>query len=106
MLAFFAAPLALTGWTTAAASDWIDELNQLEGGRPPEIAMYTDRLALCQHWSDDGGLAGPRIPPLKSAIAELKCEALEREERRLRSKYAKSPNVLKALDEANDAIYP
>jgi len=47
MLAFFAAPLALTGWTTAAASNWIDELNQLEGGRPPEIAMYIDRLALC-----------------------------------------------------------
>jgi len=103
ILAFCVARLALTECTTASASEWTDPWDQLKSGLPLEVETYIDRRALCRRWF--GSAAAERSSTVKSALVELKCEALEREEQRLRSKYAKSPNVVKALDEASDLIF-
>lgn len=80
-------------------------IDRLKSGQPPDIASFIDRQVGCQHWSGEEAYDAERATDIKKALRELKCQALARDERRLRTRYAKSPNALRALDQAHDASY-
>ena len=101
MLTALAAPIALTH----PASAEMQAIDRLKSGQPPDIASFIDRQAGCQHWSGESPFDAERSADIKKALRELKCQALARDERQLRTRYAKSPDALRALDQARDLSY-
>jgi hypothetical protein len=100
MLAALTVPIALAH----PASAEMQAIDQSKSGRPPDIASFIGRQVGCRHWSGESAVDAERAAQIKKALRELKCRALAGDERRLRIRYAKSPNALRALDQADDLI--
>ena len=71
-------------------------------GLPPDVAAYVGRRAGCNHWSGEDAYDKARGREIASAMKRLKCVRIESDAKRLRHRYARSPRVLRAIDEARD----
>ena len=68
------------------------------GGLPAEVRNFIGRRANCYHWFGEDGYDEPRKAQIQSALNELRCADLEREEAALKRRYAKNPAVLNGLE--------
>jgi hypothetical protein len=80
------------------------ELKQL-ASLPRDVRVHIDRQMGCNHWSGEEPYDAERRRQIMAAARELRCTSLERDEQRLRHRYASSPAVLKALTEYRDALW-
>lgn len=101
VLLFF---IALTGCaaTQDARVSNFAEVNALPV--PTEVKAFIDRRMGCAHWAGEGAEDRARAREIHRALADLRCSALERDERALRGRHRRSPAVIKALDETRDWI--
>jgi hypothetical protein len=88
----------------ATAADENDPINALTKDQPPEVAAFIVRFVGCQHWAGEEPYDKERAKEIETALKELNCERIKEEEKILRSRYARSPRVLKALDDAPNAV--
>jgi len=72
---------------------------------PRDVANYVDRREGCNHWAGEEGYDAARRTEINKAIADLKCTALDRDERVLRHRYRHNPTVLRQIRKAR-ADYP
>jgi hypothetical protein len=70
-----------------------------------DVARYLDRREGCNHWAGEEGYDDARRAEINKAIDELKCTALDRDERSLRHRYRHNPAVLRQIRKAREA-YP
>jgi hypothetical protein len=71
-------------------------------GLPAEVRDFIDRRANCNHWFGENGYDEPRRAQIQSALNELRCADLERDEVALKRRYAKSPAVLTGLETSKE----
>jgi hypothetical protein len=102
MLAVLAAQISVAHSARADTQAVIDDL---KCDQPSEVAAYIDRRVGCNYWSSEPPYDAERAAEIKKVLGDLKCQALTDDERSLRARFAASPNVLKALDEARDLTY-
>jgi hypothetical protein len=72
---------------------------------PRDVARYIDRREGCNHWAGEEGYDAARRAEINKAIAELRCTALDHDEKDLRHRYRHNPAALRAIQKAHDA-YP
>ena len=72
---------------------------------PRAVADYVARREGCNHWAGEEGYDADRRAEINKAIADLKCTALDRDEKVLRHRYRHNPAVLEQIKKARDA-YP
>jgi hypothetical protein len=72
---------------------------------PHDVARYADRREGCNHWAGEEGYDAGRRAQINKAIADLKCTALDRDERVLRHRHRHNPGVLRQIRKAREA-YP
>ncbi|MBU1377257.1 MAG: hypothetical protein KKE02_17415 [Alphaproteobacteria bacterium] len=82
----------LTGYPQAAAY----------GPLPREVRVLIDRRLNCDHWAGEEPYDRARKREINAALRDLRCDTVEREETRLKRRYAKLPQVLKVLADSRD----
>jgi hypothetical protein len=83
------------------ASD--DPLASLKAGQPGDVKKLINRLAGCTHWSGEELYDAERKTEISSAMKDLRCDRLEKDEAAARKRYAKRPGVLKVLAQAKES---
>lgn len=74
------------------------ETNRALAKAPREIGAFAERRAECEHWAGEEPYDKPRAREIASAVAKLRCERLEADERALRRRYAGQPRMLELLE--------
>jgi hypothetical protein len=72
---------------------------------PRDVARYVDRREGCNHWAGEEGYDAARRTEINKAIADMRCTALDQDERVLRHRYRHNPAVLRQIRKARDT-YP
>jgi hypothetical protein len=67
---------------------------------PYDVARFLDRRMNCDHWAGEEPYDADRRREIDAAIRHLRCDAIARDERRIRKRYASRPAVLELLDSA------
>jgi len=80
-------------------------LSCAQAATPRDVADYAGRREGCNHWAGEEGYDADRRAEINKAIADLKCTALDRDERRLRHRYRHNPEALQQIKKARVA-YP
>lgn len=95
-----AAGLILACVTGAAAA--ADPAEELRRGMPQDVAALIDRIAACHHWAGEEPYDAERRRQIETAVARLKCDALEAEQKAIRTKYPGNDEIGRRLDAARD----
>ena len=72
------------------------------GPLPQDVRVLIDRRMQCDHWTGEEPYDRARRRQIDTAIRQLRCDTVEREEKRLERRYSNVPAVLKALTETRD----
>ena len=97
--------------STQCLADYEQDMAALQKGMPSSVSKYIDRQVMCNHWSGepvgesgDIGYDEHRRQEVISALKDLKCDALESDEKRLVRKYKNRPAILKSIKDAKEYI--
>jgi hypothetical protein len=71
-------------------------------GLPAEVLEFIDRRANCNHWSGEEPYDRERGLQIASAVKQLRCDDLSKDETALKSRYGHNQAVLKALEISQD----
>jgi hypothetical protein len=71
---------------------------------PREVRQFVERRMECDHWTGEEAYDKARGREINRAIRELRCERIERDDRRLMERYSGSPQVLEALRIAREGV--
>ena len=71
-------------------------------GQPKDVQSLIDRISACGHWAGEEAYNANRKKEILLAVKRLQCDRLEKDEVLARRRYAKRPEVLKALQEARE----
>ena len=69
---------------------------------PPDIALYVQRRAQCNHWSGEEPYDKARAAEINRAVAKFACNTLDADEKRLLRRYRSTPALLKRIREARE----
>ena len=69
---------------------------------PQDAARYIDRREGCNHWAGEEGYDAARRAEINKAIDDLRCTALDKDERVLRHRYRHNPVALQAIKKARE----
>ena len=84
----------------ASADKFQDDLSALTKGLPRDAKDVVTRIAYCNHWSGEDAYNPARAREIERAIKKYGCNTIDRDEARLRKRYAGNSEVLRALDAA------
>ena len=72
---------------------------------PLEVKLFIDRRVGCIHFDSEKAPDNDpgRVRMIEDSIRRLRCDYLERDERRLRARYATTPGVIEAIERYSDA---
>lgn len=80
---------------------WIVAAQASASPSPPrDVARFLDRRMNCDHWTGEEPYDADRRREIEAAIRDLRCVTIERDEGRIRKRYAGRPDLLKLLDVA------
>lgn len=85
-----------------AQPDEPDPLADIKKGQPADVAELIDRLAGCNHWSGEEPYDADRRKEIASAMKELGCERLEKDEAAATKRHANNPDAIRALKQARE----
>ncbi|HEY3949398.1 hypothetical protein [Phenylobacterium sp.] len=63
-------------------------------GLPKDVRVHIDRAINCGHWAGEEPYDAARRREIERALRSLHCEVFDAEAKRLRRKYAASPDML------------
>lgn len=90
--------LALASAPAGAAP--ADEAVGARAAIPADVARYIDRRRGCNHWLGEDGYDAERAREIARVVKKLACTRIDGDEARLRRRHARSPQILKAMDDA------
>jgi hypothetical protein len=73
-------------------------IEALKKGQPKDVAVFISRAFNCWHFAGEEPYSEERKQEILAALDKYKCNRLASDESRLRKKYRRNSNVLKALD--------
>jgi hypothetical protein len=92
---------------SGAAPSARDDLRARIDRSPHDVATFIDRRIGCNHWGGEGNTEYPeRERQVRHALAALRCDRIDGDERALRMKYRRKPQVLELLSETESLLPP
>ncbi len=82
-----------------------DPLTSLKKGQPKDVREMIDRLVGCNHWSGEEPYDADRKREISSAMADLQCAKLAKDEAAALKRYANKPSAIKALQQARETTF-
>jgi hypothetical protein len=70
---------------------------------PHDVQAYADRREGCNHWSGEEPYDNARRIQIEKSLSDLRCTALDRDERILKRHYRNNPTMLRKIRAAHDA---
>lgn len=70
---------------------------------PADVQAFIDRQQECDHWTGEEPYDQERRKEIETAIDELGCAAIDKDEQALRQRYKDDKVVIKALDDSAEA---
>lgn len=102
--AFLLVALLATQAAELVEDDW-DRLRARIELAPQDVATFIERRAGCNHFGGEVGSGDTeRAQQVDAMLTELRCNAIETDERDLRAAHQHEPEVLKILDETLDLL--
>jgi hypothetical protein len=89
--------------TCALADD--DPIASLQKGQSKDVSELIDRLVGCNYWSGERPYDAERKQEIASAMADLKCSRLAKDEAAALKRYANKPRTIKVLQQARETSY-
>jgi hypothetical protein len=86
----------------ASADQFEDDLGKLTAGLPQDAVAVVTRRVMCNHWTGEEPYDKARAREIARAVKQNKCNFLEGDEAAVRQRYPKDPEVIKALNDAQD----
>jgi hypothetical protein len=71
---------------------------------PGDVARYIDRRTGCNYWPSEPATDKTRKAEIQRHIRDLHCSTLDHEEALLQARYQDRPEIVKAIDDAHDAM--
>jgi hypothetical protein len=94
---------ALTlGAPPTQAGGYEDEMARMMRNMPKDVRQLIERRTGCNHWSGEEAYDAARGEEINTAVRHLKCDRLDRDEKRLKHLYRGRPDVLSSLKQADD----
>jgi hypothetical protein len=85
------------GLLTPAFADAYEDLDKLVATLPKDAAAVVNRRLECSHFAGEEPYDKARAREIARATIRAKCDSLDRDEAALLKRYAKDPNVVKAV---------
>jgi len=98
-----AAAVASASWP--AVADYESAMRELTQGLPGDVRELIHRLVDCNHWGGEEAYDDDRAKEIDAAMTELRCDALERDEREARHRHNAATEVIRALDRARELLF-
>lgn len=95
-------PVVLSAFCATYALASNDPPASLKKGQPQDVREMIDRLIGCNHWSGEEPYDADRKLEISSAMADLKCARLAKDEAAALRRYANKPRTIKALQKARE----
>jgi hypothetical protein len=81
-----------------------DPLAELQAGLPLPVAALIERIVDCAHWGGEEPYDAARRAEINKAVRELRCTALERDEKRLLKTWGQDERVRSRINKAKEGI--
>jgi hypothetical protein len=81
-----------------------EDVAVINKGMPKQVKLFNKRQIECNHWPGEEPYDKERTKEINAAITKLRCDFLERDEKRLRVKYKARPNVIDSINKAKEFI--
>lgn len=81
-----------------------EDVAAINKGVPKQVKLFNKRQIDCNHWAGEEPYDKERAKEINAAITKLRCDALDRDEKRLRKKYKTRPNVINSINKAKEFI--
>jgi len=82
-----------------------DPLAELKAGLPPPVAALIERIVDCEHWGGEEPYDAARRAEINKAVKELRCGALDRDEKRLLKTWGQDERVRSRINKAKEGIF-
>jgi hypothetical protein len=79
-----------------------DRIEALAKAASPEVGQFLARKLECFHWAGEEAYDKARAREIRRAFQRLQCDALEKDEAKLRKSFAPHAPSMEALDAARD----
>lgn len=79
-----------------------DPLAKLKSGQKKPVAALIDRMVYCNHWQGEEPYDADRAKEINSAILELRCGALDKDEASILKRYKSDSKLKDTLRAAKD----
>ena len=96
-------PLALILSLSPVDDPWKSLKPRVESA-PPKVARFIERRSGCNHFLGEEPYDPERAAELGKALRELRCERIDRDERRLTRAYRGRTDILQLLKDTEDLI--
>jgi|SRR5229473_4600445 hypothetical protein len=90
--------IAISPKLYASDFDNLPEIKALQKGMPKDVQSFILRTAECTHWGGEEPYDKERANFIRRAVERAGCSRLDADEKRLRDKYKKNPEVSAAID--------
>jgi hypothetical protein len=90
--------LVIAAAQSARADKFQDDLDKLTAGLPKDAAAMVERRANCNHWQGEEPNDKAHGREIDRALTRFGCDFIERDEEKLRARYADKPEIIRALD--------
>jgi hypothetical protein len=98
--------LALIFSTAAFANEFgnLPQVREITSGQPKDVVALIERIAECNHWSDEEPYDKERADQIRKAVEKAKCGDLDSDKEALEEKYKSNNKVLEAIKKATELI--
>lgn len=102
LLAVLSVCLGTSAW--AQDNDTLESLDTLRKDKPSDVVSFLDRQEQCAHWMGEDPYDAARGKEIEQAVQELKCDALDNDEKALRKKYVSKLEISDALSKVHEIL--
>ena len=82
-----------------------EDIADIYKGMPKSVKLFIQRQIDCNHWSGEEPYDKARLKEINSAVAELKCDTLDKDKNNLIKKYKAKQGVIDAINKAEKEFY-
>jgi hypothetical protein len=88
--------------TTNVYAGYNEDFAAINKGMPNSVQQFNRRQIECNHWAGEEPYDKARLKQINTAVAILKCDALEKDERKLLKKYKSKPSIIDSINKAKE----
>jgi hypothetical protein len=90
--------------TTNVYAGYDEDVAAINKDMPKQVKQFNKRQIECNHWSGEEPYDAERGAQINAAVAKLKCDALEKDEKKLLRKYKSQPDVIDSINKAKEFV--